>query len=251
MTLSDYVKIVRKRWLLVAIVVTAACLGAGYYGSIVSKPVYEASSKIIVGKATMENGLLQMSPGDAAVSAMLVNTYKQLIRTPGILQQVAATHPELHVSADALLQSLQVGSVAGSQIMDVSWKDPSYARASEIVNAVTSVFQAKVPDILRTDSTMIVIPSDPQLPPASEQTGLTFLLLVAFTVSSFAAVFLAFLLEYFDTRLREAEQVEQLLDVPVLAGIPEIRKTDAMNAKPAAAKRYARTQEERHVHLNG
>lgn len=251
MTLSDYVKIVRKRWIMITIVVTAACLAAGYYGSIVSKPVYEANGKIIVGKATMENGLLQMSPGDAAVSAMLVNTYKQLIRTPGILQEVVATHPELNVTADELLQSLQVGSMSGSQIMDVSWKDPSYARASAIVNAVTDVFRVKAPSILRTDSAMIIIPSDPLLPPASEKTGLAFLLLVAFTASSFAAVFIAFLLEYFDTRLKEAEQVEQLLSVPVLAGIPEILKTDVKSAKPAAATLFARTQEERHVHING
>jgi len=251
MTLSDYVTIVRKRWITVAIVIAAACLAAGYYGSMMIQPVYEANSKIIVGKATMENGLLQMSPGDAAVSAMLVNTYKQLIRTPGILQAVATAHPELSVTADELLQSLQVSSVSGSQIMDVVWKDRSYKRASDIVNAVTGVFRVKAPGILMTDSAMIVIPSDPELPPASEKTGLTFILLVAFTASLFIAVFLAFLLEYFDASLKDTEQVERLLEIPVLAGIPEIRKTDVKSARPVSATLFTRTQEERHVHING
>jgi len=251
MTLSDYLKIIRKRWMVVAVVVAAACVAAGYYGSIVSKPVYEADSKIIVGKATMENGLRQMSPGDVAVSAMLVNTYKQLIRTPGIMQQVIATHPELNVTADELLQSLQVVSASGSQVMDVIWQDHSFERASAIVNAVTGVFQTEAPGILKTDGAMIVIPSDPQLPPVSKQTGIAFLVLVAFTASLFVAVFLAFLLEYFDKHLNEAEQVEQLLAIPVLADIPEIRKLDAKGVKCKGAPLLAGAREERHVHSNG
>lgn len=251
MTLFDFIKMIRKRWLLIAIIVTTGCAAAGYAGTVYLEPVYRATGKIIVSKSSPD-GSTVMSAGDAAVSAMLINTYKELIRTPQVVQQVVQSHPELNVTAEQLLESLQVSSSPGSQIMNITWKDRSFDSASDIVNAVIHQFQQLAPRIMPTDHVMIVIPADPATPTASEQTSLAFILLVALVVSSIAAGFLAFMLESLNSGLRETAQVERLLEVPVIAAIPVIRKDDLADTAPASgAKRFIRAKEEQHVRLNG
>ncbi|WP_123041932.1 YveK family protein [Cohnella candidum] len=252
MTLSDYLAIVRKRWILITVLIVIACSAAGYAAAAYTQPMYQASSKIIVNQATLENGKLQVNPGDVAVNNMLINTYKELIKTPGILQKVVQANPGLNVTVDELLGSLKISSAAGSQIMTVAWEDPSYVKASKIVNAVTSTFRVEAPGIMMTDGAMIVIPSDPETPSSPRQTGLTFILLVSFVASSIVAVFIAFLLETLDSGLKDAGKVEDWLGIPVLANIPVIRKSDIKNAKQAAAApAFKRVGEDQHVHANG
>ncbi|MBW5448383.1 hypothetical protein GE107_20270 [Cohnella sp. CFH 77786] len=252
MTLSDYLSVIRKRWIMIVLLVAAACAASGYAVSANNQPIYQATSKIIVNQARLENGKLQLNPGDVAVNGMLINTFKELIKTPAILQSVVKAHPDLNVTTGELVNSLKVSTATGSQIMSISIEDPSYERASQIVNAVAAVFRVEAPAILNVDSDMIVIPSNPDTKSAGQQTGLAFVLLVAFVASFIVSVFLAYLLEYFDTSLREPKQVEQWLGIPVMAGIPEIRKSDIKHVKQAAAApSFKRVGEDQHVHING
>jgi capsular polysaccharide biosynthesis protein len=243
--------ILRKRWLMMVIIVAAGCSMAGYIGTVYLEPVYRATGKIIVSKSAPD-GSVGTGAGDATVSTMLINTYKELIRTPQIVQQVVQTHPELNVTAEQLLESLQVSVAPGSQIMNVSWKDRSFEHASGIVNAVIQQFQRLAPDILHTDHVMIAIPADPTTPSSSEQVSLPVVLLAAFIASTIVAGFLALLLEALHSGLRDTDQVEYLLEVPVLATIPVIRKHDYIQqtAKSSVAG-FVQTKEDRHVRFNG
>lgn len=251
MTLFEFIRVIRKRWLLMAIIVASGCAAAGYAGSVYLEPVYPATGKIIVSKSSADGGVL-MSSGDAAVSAMLIHTYKELIRTPQVVQKVVQAHPELKVTPEQLLQSLQISAAPGGQIMNVTWKDRSFNNASAIVNAVIQQFQQLAPEIMQTDYVMIAIPADPAMPSVSEQTSLTLILLVSFIVSSLAAGFLAMMLEALHSGFREAAQVERLLEIPVIATIPVIKKSDLANPAPAlSSSRYMGKKEERHVRLNG
>lgn len=243
MTLIDYLKVIRKRWLVIAAVILAACSAAGYLGTAFDRPVYQANSKIIV-------------KGDTpAVPAIMINTYKELIFTAPIMQKVAGRHPELRLTSRQLAQSLSVSVSAGSQMMNVSWSGPSYLEAARIVNAVAEVLRSEAPRMLNAGQELVVIPSDPEAPPAPKQTGLAFVLLLSFVASSVLSVLLAFLIEYFDSGVRTAEEAESVLGIPVVGTIPDIRKSELKPAKPASvsASGYARKGkgEEQHVHVNG
>jgi capsular polysaccharide biosynthesis protein len=250
MTLTDYGKVIRKRWILIAIIIVCSCVAAGYAGSRFSLPSYEAKSQLIVNKTTLaEDGNFLIQQADLAVNIMLINTYKELIKTPPILQLVVKQNPDLRLTVSELTEKLKVTTSPGSQIMTVVFSDPSYGRASKTVNAVMSVFIHESPGIMKVENAGILSQADPSNAPVPKQTGLVLIVLIALIASSFIAVPLAFLLEYFDDSAGEAAVLEKMIGLTVITEIPVIRRSDLKHLKQAAS--YKRVGEESHVHVNG
>lgn len=61
----------------------------------------------------------------------------------------------------------------------------------------------------------------PPLKPVSPKVFLTLLLGISF--GAFGGVIFAFLMEHMDDRLEKPEEAEDLLNIPVLASIPDIK----------------------------
>jgi capsular polysaccharide biosynthesis protein len=83
---------------------------------------------------------------------------------------------------------------------------------------------------------------------APQETGLVYVLLISFIVSTTLAFLIAFLLESFDRRLKEAEDVENLLGIPVMASVAEIKKKHLKRIKPITS--FKRVGDEKHVHAH-
>jgi capsular polysaccharide biosynthesis protein len=248
MSLFDYLKMIRNRLTLIISIIIVVCAFAGVLSSQYSRPVYQASSKIIVNKTNEVDGQPLIDQGNLAVNIMLINTYKELIKTPPILERVIELHPELNVSMNELVRILKVTTVMGSQIMTISVQDTSYARASAIVNALTNVFKSEIPLIMRVENVEILSQANAANQSAPQETGLVYVLLISFIVSTTLALLIAFLLESFDRRMREAEDVEKLLGIPVMANVAEIKKKHLKKIKSITS--FRRVGDEKHVHVH-
>lgn len=249
MTLMEYVEMMRKRWVLMTVIVAISCAAAVYAGNRFSEPAYQAASQLIVGKTDAAGNILLMDQADMAANIMLINTYKELIKSPPILKQVAKRYPRLQLTVEELRTKLKVTTAAGSQIMGLSFEDKSYARASQTVNAVTQIFIHETPGILKVQNVRVLSESDPTAAPSPEQTPLMLYFLIAFVASAVVAAAVAFLLETFDESMKQPKDVEKAVGLTVIAAIPDIRKADLKHLKQTAA--YKRVGEETHVHVNG
>lgn len=210
----------RKGWI-VALIAIVGSAAAGYYSTHLIRPQYEASAKLIVHQsrpAAAQGAGIDV--GMISSNILLIKTYKEIIRTPRIMDEVVRRHPELRASANELIAKVGVRSVNESQVMSVVVRDDSYERAAAIANAVSEVFRREIGPLMNVDNVSILNLADPaeRRSPVAPNPMLN--VMVAFVLCAMAGIGLAFVLDQFDDKIRTEADVRERLGMPLLAEIP-------------------------------
>lgn len=220
--LRDVVKVIRKRLWWILLIVVLCTTAAGVISYTMLKPVYEASTKLIVNQAE-DATHQQPNLNDINTNIKLIDTYKEIMLTPRILDRVIEKHPEFGLSAEQLANKLHVSSVNGTQVMTVKVTDGAYNRAADIANAVSTTFQEEIPSIMRVDNVTILNEAKYRENAAPVKPNPLLNIAIAFVVSMMAALGLAFLLEYLDDTIKSEADVEQVLGLPTVAVITKMK----------------------------
>ena len=231
--LKEYFRVIRKRIWLIGLLVAFCLAVTAVVSYFLIRPVYSASTKIIVNKSVQSpSGVPVLDNNTVMMNIRLVNTYKEIIKTTGIMDKVAAAYPEFGLTGEQLIGKVRVSSVNDTQVMTLTVEDESYDRAVRIVNAITEVFQAEIPAIMQVDNVTILSRAKPSEHPVPIKPKPLLNMLISLVVSSMAAVGLAFLLEYLDDTIRSEKDVEELLGLPVLATIWRVKPDDRRARAP-------------------
>lgn len=234
--LKDYLKIIRKRvWMIIGIVVLAT-VTTGIVSYFFMQPVYQASTKLIVNKSSDQVGLSQVDINTVNLNIRLIDTYKEIIRTPRIMDKVVSDYPELNITAEQLVDTVKVSSVNNTQVMTLIVQDPSYIRAASIANAVSIVFQEEIPKIMKVDNISLLNEAKEIENPVPVKPNKKLNVAISFVVSLMIALGIAFLLEYLNDQLTTEDEVEQFLGLPTLAMITKMRPEDFQNNHSKQAK---------------
>jgi len=240
--LKQYVLILKRRLLMILLLVTTSCLSMGLYSSYLLSPQYQASAKLIVNQYKDSGSLLPSIDVGAINSTIgLIKTYKEIIKTPRMMKKVVEQYPELGVTHKELIGKVSVSSVNETQVMSITVKGSSYQEAANMANAIAIVFQQSVPELMKVDNVSILDQADPleNMGPISPNVKLN--VSVAFLLSLMLGVGIAFLLEYLDDTVKSEEDIDSLLQVPVLGAIPTFRENDSRErTEPAAALKAGR-----------
>lgn len=227
MELKQYAYIVKKRLWLISLIVVLVCSAAGFYSLYMLQPQYEASAKLIVNKYKDQSAPMNaIDLNSINTNIQLIKTYKEIIRTPRMMQLVADQYPQLGQSAGELLGKVSVTSVNDTQVMSISVKDDSYARAAQIANAVANVFKEEIPKVMQVDNVSILNLANPQGKAAPVSPNVKMNLIMAFALSLLAGLGLAFLLDYLDDTIKREEDVHAVLGLPSLIVIPKMKPSD-------------------------
>lgn len=224
MELMDYLKIIQKRLGLIALLVLISCTLTGVLFIQTSHSSYEAVSKLIVNKTNVVEGQQHIDTTTVGANIMLINTYKELIKSEPILQEVIQQNPQLRLTASKLASLMKVTSAANSQVMSITVKDSSYLQAAQIANAIARAFKESLPAIMNVDNVNILHEASLSEPTEPIQTSLVVVLIVAVIVSMFLSIFLVFVLDYFDRTLYSEADVMRILGEPPLISIVKMKK---------------------------
>ncbi|MDR6878349.1 Wzz/FepE/Etk N-terminal domain-containing protein [Bacillus sp. 3255] len=246
--LKDYLKILRKRVWMIVIIVVLTTIATGVVSYFFITPVYEASTKLIVNKSNDQVGISQVDINTVNVNIRLIDTYKEIIRTPRVMDKVVADYPELNISAEQLIKSVKVSSVNNTQVMTLIVQDPSYERAANIVNAVSKVFQSEIPKIMKVDNISLLNEAKDIEQPVPVKPNKKLNVAISFVVSLMIALGIAFLLEYMDDKFKTEEDVQQYLGLPTLTMITKMKQDDFQNQSKKTIEQ--RVGEPSHVKLN-
>lgn len=240
MELKQFMQILRKRMLLILIVVVLSGVAAGFYSIRYMVPVYEASNKLIVNKSVMDssgNPLLDVNVINTNI--MLINSYKEIIRSQRIMSKVLEQNPDIQLSTGDIMERLKVVTTQNSQIVTLKVSDSSYMRAATLVNAIAKVFQEEVPQIMQVnnitilDSAKMVDEASPISP--SVKMNIALALVVSFMLS----IGIVFLLEYLDDSVKSEFDVEHYLELNTLGIITKISKRDLKSKARSTPKNQA------------
>ncbi|MBF8151804.1 capsular biosynthesis protein [Exiguobacterium sp. TBG-PICH-001] len=233
-SLQELFSILRKSfWRILALTIVAALISFAV-SSFLIKPTYQAGTQILVTPKKQENEVIDAQSVQSSVT--LVNTYRVIIKSPAILEQVQKEVPNAPTNVDALNKMVTVESEQNSQVINVSVQSTDAALASNLANSIAEVFSSDVQKLMSVDNVTVLstsgIPTSPVSPNIILNTA------IAAVVGFLLGVGLAFLREVLDRRIRTEDQVQQILDLPVLGSIPDI-DSKVFKSSSKAAKREA------------
>jgi len=233
-SLQELFSILRKSlWRILALTIVAALISFAV-STFLIKPTYQAGTQILVTPKKQENNVIDASQVQSSVT--LVNTYRVIIKSPAILEKVQAEVENAPDSIGALNNMITVESEQNSQVINVSVQNTDAALASNVANSVAKVFSEDITELMNVDNVKVLSVSG--IPTAPVSPNILLNTAIAAVVGFLLGVGLAFLREILDRRIRTEEQVQKILDLPVLGSIPDI-DSKVFNASKKASKREA------------
>lgn len=221
MELRDYIRILRKSWVLI-LVLALAGIGIASAFSILQTPKYSATAKVFV--STQGSGSTSDLQQGNSFTVQRVKTYSDLVTTSVVLLPVIGSL-DLGIPADELAEQISASAPLDTSIINITVIDTDPVRAADIANATSQSLTAVVQQFETSDSadatstvkltraqeaTVSSIPVSPNVPLNIALGGLVGLAL---------GVGIAVLRETLETRIRNEHDVEQVTDAAVLGGI--------------------------------
>ncbi|WP_195695118.1 YveK family protein [Priestia megaterium] len=219
-SLRELFAVLRKRlWLIVLITIIAATV-SGVISFFVLTPVYQSKTQILVNQAKSDEQLYNTQA--VQTNIQLINTYNDIITSPAILDKVIK-ELKLDESAQSLKGQIQVTSAEYSQVAQIAVQDTNAKRATDIANTTAAVFQKEVPKIMNVDNVSVLSKATvgESASPIKPQPLMN--IAIALVVGLMVGIGLSFLLEYLDNTLKTEQDIENILGLPVIGVVTNIK----------------------------
>lgn len=235
--LRQYLSIIRKRLALILSIVVICSALAAAYSMYFKDPIYEASTKIIVNQTSSQQAAQQLDINQINTNIRMIDTYKEIIKTPAILDKVVSQYPELGYTTQELVKHIQVSSVNNTQVMTLVVEGVDYQRAAQTVNAVSNVFREEIQHIFQVENVSILNEADPSAQPGPVSPNIPLNIAIAFIVSLMLSVGIVFLLEYMDDTIKTEADVLEHLGLPTIAMISRMNPEEQKSTQTQATTR--------------
>ena len=214
--LREYFGIVKKRFWIVALITIIAVVVSGVISFFMLNPVYEAKSTLIVN--TEKNEETQMITGDQFnVTQKLAVTYGEIIKSRSVLEAVIK-NLNLDDSYEDLVNNITVSPVKDTQIISISVQDTNKEKARDIANEIPKVFKKEAKRITKANDIQVIdkaiLPQNPIKPNKMMNMA------IAAVLGAMIGLFVVFLIEYLDNKLKTPQDIEKYLGLSVLGVVP-------------------------------
>jgi polysaccharide biosynthesis transport protein len=220
MGLSEYLAILRKRWMSI-LIVTSLAMAVAIGASLLATPTYEAKSQVFVSVSTggSTSDLLQGS----SFTQNRVKSYADMVTSPRVLIPVIE---QLHLAStpDKLARSITPDSPLDTVLINITVTDTDPKVASDVANATANSLGTQVTALEKPEGSQpspvristlrtATVPTEPATP--NVRLDLALGLLLGLALGFLQAV----LREVLDTKVRSESDVQRVTEVSVIARI--------------------------------
>ena len=214
--LREYFGIIKKRFWIIALLTVVAAVVSAVISFFVLQPVYQTKTTLIVDTNTNEE--TQTLTGDQfSVSQKLAVIYGEIIKSRTVLEPLIK-NLNLTESYEALAGKITVSAVKDTQIISLSVQDTNPQKARDIANQIPTVFTKQVKRITNANGVEVI---DKAITPKSPiKPNKIMNIAVAAVLGMMIGLFIVFLIEYLDNKIKTPQDIEKHLGLPVLGVIP-------------------------------
>jgi capsular polysaccharide biosynthesis protein len=212
--IREILKILRKRILIVLIIpiVFSIIGGALKYHSY--QPVYEARVSLIAGV----NENYKINPSETFLYQSIINTFIQIARSSGVAEKAAQKLND-GTSAGELQGGINIVSQADTQILIMSFMSNDPKDAVNKVQIMSQAFIEESNRMLTNGKLQIMDGAKLPFSPINSR-GLRDIV-IPFLVGLIISIGIALFMEMFDNTIKDEEDVEKYLGIPVMGIIPK------------------------------
>ncbi|MFP7171626.1 Wzz/FepE/Etk N-terminal domain-containing protein [Terribacillus sp. FSL K6-0262] len=236
-SLKEIFAVLRKRMLMILSLIIAFAAIALLVSYFLITPTYKASSSIVVNQE--ENVDVSALNNAIQSNISLINTYKIVMTSPVILDEVAK-EMNLSLSSSELAEKLEVTSEADTQIITVTATDTDQAEAAELANTTVTVFQNEIPELMNLENVKPLSLAETVEDPSPASPNILLNTAIALVLGAMVGIGLAFLLEYLDNTVKTEADIEKRIGVPVIGVISHMTEDDMKTNKHYASETNSR-----------
>ncbi|CEQ31470.1 Cps19aC [[Clostridium] sordellii] len=218
--LKEYFLIIKKKAWIIALITSMAMLASGIISFFVLSPVYQTKTTLIVN-SDKAPGTDVITGDQISVSQKLAVTYGEIIKSKTVLDEVA-NQLKIKGGYQNIEKKLTVSPVADTQILEISVEDTNPQRAADIANTIPTAFTKEVKRITKANNVEVIdkaiVPKSPIKPNKIMN------IMISAILGIMASLFVIFLLEYMDNKIKSPQDIEKHLGLPLLGVIPNERK---------------------------
>ena len=225
----------KKIWLIIA-VIWGAAMGVVYTRYMV-EPKYSSSVTLILSKPTTEvatdiyntpeGGITQ---SDIILNQNLISTYREIMESRRVSKAVIEKL-SLNMSYAEFKKCINVSSVKDTDVIKLSIITTEPELSAKIATEMINVFSEEVVKIYNIKNVSIIDEAEVNRNPVN--VNYTKNAVIFAMVLFILTALVIFLIYYFDNTIKSKDEIEKLLEVPVLAVIPMIdgQKEEKNNVK--------------------
>lgn len=216
--LREYFFILKKKlW----IIVTSA-LVCGLISGLVSffalTPIYQANTSLIVNKEVGNKVTEMTTTDDLNYVQKLAITYGEIIKSRAVITPTIEKL-DLNMTYEELASAVSVTNVSDTQIIKISVQHENPKVAMKICNTIPSIFSEEVQRIVKASGVEVIdkaiLPTNPIKPNKKMN------VLIAMVLGAMVSVFIIFLIEALNTKIKEPRDIEEKLGIPVFGVVPK------------------------------
>ena len=209
-----------KRKLIIALVAIVTGAIAFAYSSFIVKPEYTSTTRIYVVNRNQgdKSGLTNQ---DLQAGSYLVKDYREIILSQDVLEKVV-TDLQLDMPAKNLASKIQVTVPVDTRIVSISVKDKQPEEASRIANSLREIAAQKIISVTRVSDVTTLEEARPATSPSSPNIRRN--TLIGFLGGLGVVVVVVLLVELLDVRVKRPEDIEDVMQIPLLGVIPNLDK---------------------------
>lgn len=219
-SLVEIVNILKKR---VGIIINLSLIGLllmAIFTFFLTTPQYNSTTQLLVNR-NQQSEVIQRS--DIDTNLQLINTYKDIIKGPVILDEVRDTL-NLSVSHSELSDKINISSETNSQVFSIKVIGENPYDAAIIANTTANVFQNNLDSIMNIDNVTIISEAEADLNPVSPNQLLN--LIIGVLVGFAVGVSLALFLELIDKTVKEESFIVEELGWTSLGNVFEMSEEE-------------------------
>ncbi|MFZ7131653.1 MAG: YveK family protein [Eubacteriales bacterium] len=211
--------IFRRNLKFIALIVLISVVLTGVVTLFILDKQYESYSTLMLGKPKDygQDSNSEITYNDMLLNQKLVSTYSEIIKSKAVTTKVI-NELNLNMSTEALGNIVAVTTLNDTEIIKITVKHTDAREASRIANAMANTFMDYVSDLMKIDNVNVidvaVVNNDPVSP------RLKMNLAIALVLGLMLGIFIVFLREFMDTKIKDPKEIESLSKHPVLAVIP-------------------------------
>lgn len=180
------------------------------------QPKYEASTQVLINQSSKNKEIMAQ---EVQSNLQLVNTYAEIIKSPRVIDEVAKRNK--NYSSSDIEKMLTVDKQSDSQVISIDVRNKNKNKAEKVANDIAKTVKDVMPKIMKIDNVSILSSADGTAKKVSPKPLLN--ILAGIIIGIFIALIIIMIKEMFDKRIKNEEDVEKELNLPVLGSIQKIK----------------------------
>ena len=213
-------KVLWKRKFSIILVALVFAIAAFGYSAFLAKKEYQSTSRIyVVSRQNQDNNALTNS--DLQAGAYLVKDYREIILSQNVLSQ-AIEELKLNMTPAELSKKINVSVPTDTRILSITAKDGDPKEAARIANGLRNVAAEKITSVTKVSDVTTL--DEAEVPQSPSSPNIKRNVLLGFVAGAGLMVALLVVVEVLDDRVKKPEDVEELMGLPLLGVVPDIKK---------------------------